>query len=236
MTTQQVGGSEASPGGENAIDGAQQALDSQQEGLPAAEPQTPADPAVAALTAQVRGLQGVVDRTQAELLDLRNQNQTADWKQRIDALPEDQRALGEMVSTLAAQVAQPSANGVQAPAQRGTDEERDFVRGLGVDPDNPGVAYGYLGTPGGTGVFLDSIQRVRGWIDPGAQPQTIVAPAAPTPVPQVAQPITGTPPLTPTGNSRAAIETAYLEGQYEGDPDGAMARFTRELSAIGQSP
>ena len=233
MTTQQVGSSEASPGGDNAIDGAQQALDAQQEGLPAAEPQTPADPAVAALTAQVRGLQGVVDRTQSELADLRKQNQNADWQQRIDALPEDQRVLGEMVGTLAAQVGQVATNPAQ-PAPVGTSEEREFVQSMGVDPDDPHVAYGQLANQGGQKVFMNSIYAIQGWVAPGAQPQTVVPPA--TRGQTVALPVTDTPTPTPTGNSREAIEVAYLEGQYEGDPDGAVARFTRELAAIGQSP
>lgn len=236
MTTQNVEGAEASLGDENVIDGAQHKLDDQQ-GLEKTEPQTQAPDQtalIASLTTQVRGLQGVVDRTQTDLAEIRKQGTADSWKQQIEALPEDQQGIGQLVGSLAQQVAEIGANTQTAQVQQpGTPEEREFVESMGVNPNDQRIAYGQLGAQGGQRAFMDSIYGVLGYQAPGVPQQTVTAPASAV---TETQPTVDTPPAMPTPNTTDAINTAYVEGQYDNDPDGATARRNKELAAIGVSP
>jgi len=240
MTTQPVGNPDVLDGGQqNPIDEAQQGLDVQQAGLGMTEPATtvPVQNSVGDLTSQVRGLQSALDRTQAEIGELRKEREQASWQQQIDALPEDDQPVARLVATLGEQVAelrsQVQTGGSTQP--RGTEEERQFVTSMGVDPNDPGISYGILGTDEGQKEFMNSIYAVQGWQPPNSGQQRVAAPSQQAP-PATVEPTQDTPPVNPAPTSRDAVDAAFVSGEYDSDPDGATIRYHKELSAIGESP
>jgi len=184
------GPTEALTSGDDPVSEAQRALDGEGTQQPDYIGKAQFDSLTAkfnAQEAQLRGLQGVIDRSNKTLSAMTSDRQTADHAKWIAQQPEDQQPILEYLHQQQQQTRQEMAELKQAVQSQGgasvepSEQAKAFVEASGVNPNTPGIDYAaYDGTDAGTWAFIRSIEAVQG---NGATTPAIQAPSTPRPQP-----------------------------------------------------
>jgi hypothetical protein len=156
--------------------------------------------------AQLRGLQGALDRSTKSSSDQAAASQKAEHEAWIAEQPEDSRVMLEYLHRENVETNKRiDALGQSSQAPAGPDEAaKNFVREAGVSPEDPRINYAlYDGTDKGTWAFIDNITAAK-----GAPAQVVPATVGgPAPQQQAAPPVTNPPGPSDSPQSQGGLAT-----------------------------